>query len=665
MESFKPHNMTKTSIISTCLWLCTAMTVHGQHFDITSPDGHIAVIVDNDSVLTYSALLDNKQMIAPSPLGFELVKELPMKGNFEVLGTPKIERKTESWIPVVKNRHAQCKVDYTELALTLREKNGKYRQLTLTFRVFNDGIAFRYTLYGTPELGMRYVQRELTGFRVPQDANLWIPNFSYDQDGKSYKSSQEGVFVETPVKEIKTDIHAGLPGLIKVDKDHWMAITEAALNNWPGMYLGRSTSPSDGFQQIDTKLTPLWGETEDGIKARVENKTSSSWRVVMMGHTPGRFIESELIRSLNEPCKIEDTSWIKPGMSAWDHWWSGEVKMEQSVIMRYIDFAAREGWPYMLIDWTWYGPYCTPEAIITQPAQQLDMNEILAYAKQKGVDIWLWLRCEDANQNDQYVEAFPLFRKWGVKGVKIDFMDRDDQDVVNWYHRICKATADNHLMLDLHGAYKPDGLERTYPNLLTREGVMGAEYYKFSDSMTPEHNVTLAYTRLIAGPMDYTPGGFLNVTQEEFKVQSPTLVSNTRAAELSKFVVYESPFMCFCDHPDNVYGQTGEDFLRQVPTQWDDTRFLGGTPDTYVAVARQSGDKWYVGILGNSIARTVQIDLSFLPDGNYSVESWSDNSKSSTKPLLCDHQTSKLSKKKTITVKLAKAGGYVAVVSAT
>ncbi len=654
--------MLKSKTLTTLLLLAPALLAQAQRYTVASPDGHITLEVSNDSLLTYAAQLDGRQMIAPSPLGFELKQEAPMRGGFEVSGSPKTERKTEAWTPVVKNRHAQCAVDYNELSLPLREKAGKYRQMNVTFRVANDGIAFRYTLYGTPELGVRYVDRELTAYRVPQEATLWIPDFYFEQDGKSYKSSQEGVFTETPVQQIKNDIHAGLPGLIKVDEDHWMAITEAALRNWPGMYLGRSTTAAAGYQQLDTKLAPLWGQTEQGPKARVDNETSSSWRVVMMGHTPGRFIESELIRSLNEPCKIEDTSWIKPGMSAWDHWWSGEVKMEQPVIKQYIDFAAKEKWPYMLIDWTWYGPYCTPEAIITKPAPQLNMPEILDYARQKGVDIWLWLRCEDANHNDQYVKAFPLFRQWGVKGVKIDFMDRDDQDMVNWYHRICQATADNHLLLDFHGAYKPDGLERTYPNLLTREGVLGSEYYKFSDRVTPEHNVTLAYTRLIAGPMDYTPGGFLNVTREQFKKQSPTLVSNTRAAELAKFVVYESPFMCFCDHPDNVYGQVGEDFVSQVPVEWDDTRFLGGTPDSYVAVARRSGSEWYVGVLGNSTARTVTLDLSFLPEGSHIVESWADNAKSSAKPTLCDHRTSKLSASRKLTVKLAKAGGYVAVV---
>ena len=184
---------------------------------------------------------------------------------------------------------------------------------------------------------------------------------------------------------------------------------------------------------LDTKLTPVWGFDENGIKARFDEEITSSWRVIMVGHNPGKFIESEILRSLNPDSVIEDQSWIKPGKSAWDHWWSGEVKMDQDEIKKYIDFASREGWQYMLIDWTWYGPYNTPEADITKPAPQLDMPAIIRYANTHGVDIWLWLRCEDANNNNQYKEAFPRYRQWGVKGVKIDFMDRDDQDMVNWY----------------------------------------------------------------------------------------------------------------------------------------------------------------------------------------------------------------------------------------
>lgn len=642
--------------------LCTAVA---QTYKIDSPDKKITVEVKNSESLTYSVTFDGKVVVAESPMGFQFKGEPDMSGNFEVKNDAKVKSGIEAWTPVVRNKHAECSVPYNELALVLKEKSGQYRKMDLTFRVMNDGVAFRYGLYGVPVLGNREIMKELTGYNIPEESSLWIPDFAYEDEGKSYKSSQEGVFVKTPVKDIKTEIHAGLPGLIEIDKENYLAVMEADLNNFPAFYLGRNSAPANGYQMLETKLTPIWGCDETGPKARFAEKVQSSWRVVMVGHNPGKFIESEILRSLNPDCKIADTSWIKPGMCAWDHWWSAECKMEQDVIKQYIDIASHEGWPYMLIDWTWYGPYCVPEADILDVAPQLNMPEIISYAKSKNVDIWLWLRCEDANNNDQYKDAFPEYHKWGVKGVKIDFMDRDDQDMVNWYHRIIKACADNQLMLDLHGAYKPDGIERTYPNMLTREGVLGAENYKWGEKMTPEHNVTLAYTRLLTGQMDYTPGGFLNVTAKEFKGQSPTLVSNTRAAELSKFVIYESPYTVVCDHPDNIYNQVGEDFLQIVPTTWDDIKFIGGTIDTYVALAKKSGNSWFIGALNNSQGRTIALDLSFLPNGKYTIEYWADGKNANKKATDCVHKSIPFTvsdKNKTLKVNLANAGGYVAVI---
>ena len=642
--------------------LCTAVA---QTYKIESPDKKITVEVKNSESLTYSVTFDGKVVVAESPMGFEFKGEPDMSGNFEVKNDAKVKSGVEAWTPVVRNKHAECSVPYNELALVLKEKSGQYRKMDLTFRVMNDGVAFRYGLYGVPVLGNREIMKELTGYNIPEESSLWIPDFAYEDEGKSYKSSQEGVFIKTPVKDIKTEIHAGLPGLIEIDKENYLAVMEADLNNFPAFYLGRNSAPANGYQMLETKLTPIWGCDEPGPKARFAEKVQSSWRVVMVGHNPGKFIESEILRSLNPDCKIADTSWIKPGMCAWDHWWSAECKMEQDVIKQYIDLASHEGWPYMLIDWTWYGPYCVPEADILDVAPQLNMPEIISYAKSKNVDIWLWLRCEDANNNDQYKDAFPEYHKWGVKGVKIDFMDRDDQDMVNWYHRIIKACADNQLMLDLHGAYKPDGIERTYPNMLTREGVLGAENYKWGEKMTPEHNVTLAYTRLLTGQMDYTPGGFLNVTAKEFKGQSPTLVSNTRAAELSKFVIYESPYTVVCDHPDNIYNQVGEDFLQIVPTTWDDIKFIGGTIDTYVALAKKSGNSWFIGALNNSQGRTIALDLSFLPNGKYTIEYWADGKNANKKATDCVHKSIPFTvsaKNKTLKVNLANAGGYVAVI---
>jgi alpha-glucosidase len=241
-------------------------------------------------------------------------------------------------------------------------------------------------------------------------------------------------------------------------------------------------------------------------------------------------------------------------------------------------------------------------------------------------------------------------------------MDRDDQQMVNWYHDIIKCAAENHLLVDFHGAYKPDGIIRTYPNMITREGVMGNEYYKFSNKMSPEHNVKLAFTRMLAGQMDYTPGGFLNVTKEQFKQQTPALVWNTRAAELSKFVIYESPLTVVCDHPDNILNKAGSDFLKIVPTTWDDIKFIGGYPGEYVAIAKRNGDAWFLGVMNNSVGKTVDVSLNFLPGGNYMIEMWADTKKSDKEPMELMKSEKSVKSGETIKVTMAKDGGFVGIV---
>ncbi|NEW81278.1 MAG: hypothetical protein GZ094_02780 [Mariniphaga sp.] len=380
----------------------------------------------------------------------------------------------------------------------------------------------------------------------------------------------------------------------------------------------------------------------------------------MIGDTPGKLIESEIVQNLNAPCAIADPSWIKPGMSAWDHWWSGEVKMEMPVIKQYIDFASQMGWPYMLVDWQWYGKFNTPEADITKWAPQIDMPEIISYAKSKNVKIILWLYNSDVNRNSAYKKAFPLYHKWGVAGVKIDFMDRDDQDMVNWYREIIECTAENQLLIDFHGAFKPDGIMRTYPNMITREGVMGNEYYKFSEKMSPEHNVKLAFTRMLAGQMDYTPGAFLNVTKEQYKNQTPAVVWNTRAAELSKFVIYESPLTVVCDHPDNILNQPGVDFLKIVPTTWDDIHFIDGYPGEYVAIAKRTGNDWFIGVMNNSKEKEITIKLDFISAGEHAIEIWADAKDANKAPKNMKISSQKVKSGDLVKIKLANNGGWVA-----
>jgi alpha-glucosidase len=234
--------------------------------------------------------------------------------------------------------------------------------------------------------------------------------------------------------------------------------------------------------------------------------------------------------------------------------------------------------------------------------------------------------------------------------------------MVNWYHDIIKCAAEFHLLVDFHGAYKPDGIIRTWPNMITREGVMGNEYYKFSNKMSPAHNVKLAFTRMLAGQMDYTPGAFLNVTKEQYKNQTPAVVWNTRAAELSKFVIYESPLTVVCDHPDNILNQPGADFLNIVPTIWDDIKFIGGYPEDYVAIAKRTGDIWFVGVMNNSIAKIIELNLGFLQQVNYEAEIWADTKNSDKEPKELKKSTQSIKPGGTMKVTMAKNGGFVAVI---
>jgi alpha-glucosidase len=633
------------------LLIASGITSQAQEFSVKSPDNNIVVNINSNEKLTYSVTCKGQTIINQSLMGFEFKDEQPMAGNFNV-SDQKIQTVNENWIPVVKSKHAEVINNFSELHLYLKEKEASMRQMELIVRAYNDGAAFQYKLFRAARIGDRQITKELTTFNIPGDPKAWIVEYG------RYSTSNEAEFFEHPLSYLNEKSIAGMPLLMEYNDKCWIAITEAKIDNYSAFYIG-----TNGIKnQLTTKLVPIPGEPETGVKVRFDDEIYTPWRVIMIGETPGTLIESEIIQNLNDPCLIKDPSWIKPGISAWDHWWSGEVKMEMPVIKQYIDLASEMGWPYMLVDWQWYGKFNSPEADITKWAPQISMPEIIEYASSKNVKIIVWLYSSDVNRNGAYKQAFPIYRKWGVAGIKIDFMDRDDQQMVNWYHDIIKCAAENHLLVDFHGAYKPDGIIRTYPNMITREGVMGNEYYKFSNKMSPEHNVKLAFTRMLAGQMDYTPGGFLNVTKEQFKQQTPALVWNTRAAELSKFVIYESPLTVVCDHPDNIIGKPGSDFLKIVPTTWDDIKFVGGYPDEYVAIAKRSGDKWFIGAMNNSEGKSIDFTLNFLSPGSYKAEIWADSKKSDIEPMELKKSEKQVKSGDTLKVTMAKNGGFVAVI---
>jgi alpha-glucosidase len=337
--------------------------------------------------------------------------------------------------------------------------------------------------------------------------------------------------------------------------------------------------------------------------------------------------------------------------------------MNTETLKQYIQLAADMGWPYQLVDWQWYGPYNKPEADITRPAANVDLPGLIQFAKERNVRLLLWIHSNDAARNDAYKKAFPIYEQWGIAGVKIDFMDRDDQEMVNWYEAVSKEAAAHHLMVNFHGAYKSTGLNRTYPNQITREGILGNEYNRWSTRVTPEHKLTLPFTRFLAGPADFTPGGFLNRQPSQFKVNNKaTEVQGTRTAELALFVLYDSPLTCACDHPDHYRDQAGADFLRVVPTTWKESKVLQASVAEYLVEARRAhDDDYFLAAMTNSKGRTLDVPLDFLPPGQkYRLTLWEDAPDSGTDATHLTKSTRTVSSKDTLHLTLAPAGGAVA-----
>ena len=641
--------------ITLCLLLGTSSALsYAQTITLTSPSGETHIEVKNQDKLSYRVLMKDKVIIMSSPMGFKFQNEPDMGSDLQLVSQKEADF-NETWTPVIRSKHEKVKDHYKSLQLSFIERSELRRKINIELRAYDDGVAFRYQLFPEARIGNRNITKELTGFSFSGDPKGWVADY------KKYSSPQEEQFLPKLLSSIDPLTKAGLPFLVEVDKTHYAAITEAKIDNYPGFYIGMDRQGITNKVNLVTKLSPLPFELEDGIKARFSDNLYTPWRVIMLGKTPGSLIESEIIQNLNDPCVLKDVSWIKPGMSAWDHWWSGEVKQDIPTIKQYIDLASAQGWPYMIVDWQWYGAFNKTEADITKAAPQLDMPELLKYAKQKNVRLWLWIYSSDVNRKNNFKEAFALYEKWGVAGIKIDFMDRDDQEMVNWYKKIIEEAAAHHLLVDFHGAYKPDGIIRTYPNMITREGVMGEEWSKFSTKLLPEHNVTLPFTRMLAGQMDYTPGGFLNITKAQFKEGSlPTKVMNTRCAELSKFVIYESPLTVNCEHPDNIINQPGADFLKVVPTVWDDIHVLSGYPGEHIALVKRTGTDYFLGAMTNSLPRVVKIKLDFLPKGVYELTSWADAKDAGTNPTKLVKNKQIVNSRSLVSIKMVGSGGYVA-----
>ena len=618
---------------------------------VQSPNGAVALelAVGSSGQLTYKVLFRGKPLIRESKLGLDPVNQ-PVLGEDVALikATPGTVDETYS-MPYGKS--APLRNHANVLTWELQEKAGLRRLLNLEARAYDDGAAFRYVV---PEQGGWrdvVIEREMTQFQFAREGTAWALEVA------SFRTSFEDNYVIQPISGLRQNALITLPFLAEIPGVAWVGITEAHLENYAGLYLVHGNG-----RTMEARLAPRADNPE--VSVRGTTPLASPWRVLLIGDQPGRLIESNLVLHLNPPSRIRDTSWIHPGKTAWN-WWSDDFAanvsfqrgMNTDTMKHYIEFAAEAGLPYMLIDAGWAASAGPRLSDLTRTSPRIDMPELLRHAKEKNVRLWLWAYWTDIDR--QMDEAFATFEKWGIAGVKIDFMDRDDQSMVDFYHRVAKNAAAHHLLIDFHGAYKPTGMARYYPNVLTHEGVLGLEYLKWSGRATADHNTILPFTRGLAGPMDYTPGGFNNVTPAEFEPRNANpMVLTTRAHQMALYVVLESPFQMLADYPGAYRGEKELDFLKAVPVAWDETRVLGGRPGEWVSIARRKGRDWFVGAITNSSAREVELPLDFLGAGSFTAESYADTDvpKSTQKASQTVDSTAPLK------LRLAPSGGHAMIV---
>ncbi len=485
-----------------------------------------------------------------------------------------------------------------------------------------------------------------------------LPNFT---------SSHEGFYITTPLSKLFEDTLLDMPALFQFPNKIFMAITEAALLDYAGMYLIKR----NGI--LTSRLSPLPNQTAIKVKATLPHK--SPWRVFLISDRIGALIESNIITSLNEPSKIKNTSWLQPGTTTFP-WWNGTIIPDSikggnnfETNKYYIDFCAANNIKYHTVveygGHEWYtndgeGYQPGKNFDITKPVDGLDMKQICDYAKSKNVGVRVWTHWKALYP--KLDEAFKIFEQWGLKGMMVDFMDRDDQEMVNIQTEILQKAAKHHLHIQFHGAYKPTGLHRTYPNEFTREGVMNYEYDKWDKLVTPNMDIEIPFTRMLAGSTDYHLGGFNALPVEKFIAQnSKPFVMGTRCHMLAMYVVLENYQGMVCDYPDAYIAQPGFEVLQNMPVIWDETKVLEAEVGKYISIARRKNDSWYIGTITDSSARKINIHLKFLTAGKYTATIYSDAADVNEN---ANHLTKKniiVDKNKIIPISLTTGGGNIVI----
>jgi alpha-glucosidase len=627
-------------------------TVCAKEYKISSPDGKIVININVGKEIIWSASYENKEIITSVKTAMVL-SDGKILGENETIKKSSLIRINEILKPEVAYKKSEIESNCNSLLLSF--KSG----YSLQFRVYDDGMAYRFETAFKDSL---IIKKEISELQFPSGTNSWYPL------EKSFMSHNENIFIYSNLDTIGKNHLASLPVLFQTNGTD-ILLTESDIEDYAGMWVrGADAGKIEGtwpaypaeeslYRDRDLRVT----KTKDYIAKTVGTRTFP-WRVFVIASQDGKLIESDLVYKLAAPNKLKDTEWIKPGKVAWDWWNANNIYgvdfksgINNETYKYYIDFASKNGIEYVVLDEGWY-----KLGNVLEVVPGINIPELCKYAAGKKVGIILWVVWKSFY--DQMDKALDQFEQWGVKGVKVDFMQRDDQKMVNFYWEAARKAADHHMLIDFHGAYKPDGLGRTFPNALTREGVKGMENSKWSKDITPGHDVTLPFTRMVAGPMDYTPGAMINMDSINFNPQFTRPESQgTRVHQMALYVCYESPLQMLADSPSNyVKEQECTDFIVKVPVVWDDIKVLTGKVGDYLLLARRSGKEWFTGALTNWSPRDLDLDLSFLGTGEYVMEIFQDGINADKYASDYKHLRMDVTAALIMKIHMAPGGGWVA-----
>jgi alpha-glucosidase len=636
---------------------CSQPGYSQRNLHISSPSGNIVVHFKRTaSSLLYSVSFNGKKLVDWSGLSLQFEDGF-WPSNLHIGKTTINDRKEEYDLVTGKARHITA--HFRELILPVEEAGQARKKINIVARVYDDGFAFRYEFPRQENWDHYVLMEESSRFRIsgnPSVHALLLPNFT---------TSHEGAYTHVAFENLKTDTLLDMPALFEFDKQHFLAITEAALLDYAGMYLEKQGN------ELVSKLSPLPGQ--QAVKVRAALPHESPWRVLMISDRIGGLLESNLLTNLNAPNRLGDVSWLKPGKTTFP-WWNGNVTPDtlnapgNNFVTQqyYIDFCARNNIEYhSVVEYGLHQWYVDdgvnfqpgPHADVTKPVPGLDMKEVCDYARSKGVGVRVWVHW--AALYPRIDEAFAKFEEWGLSGMMIDFMDRDDQEMVRIQTEMLEKAAKHKLHIQFHGAYKPTGLHRTYPNEFTREGTLNYEVNKWDKKVTPDHDLDIVFVRMLAGSTDYHMGGFRAVPDSLFRVQyTRPLMMGTRCHMLGLYVVFENYLEMVCDYPAAYEGQPGFEFIKEVPTVWDETIVLEAKIREYIIIARRKGDDWYVGGITNHAARKVDVPLQFLKGQRYSAAIYTDDGGVGADPNFIDKKQVEIRSIEELPISMAGGGGF-------